>query len=155
MVGQVASRAQTENLSNGRLTVATDRNRSVSCPDCKSDSPRHSPEFVVCWLAKRAGDVTCVRTPTPGTSAPTLQHPASRAPSTQTTTPPHHRDDRESLSSVPNWRVLNCRQASPPGACQGSAATATNVARLPSIFRGKPWAGCLTPPTVLPQRNQQ
>ena len=45
MVGQVASRAQPEDLSNGRLTVATDRNRSVSRPDCKSDSPRHSPLF--------------------------------------------------------------------------------------------------------------
>ena len=44
-MGQVASRAQSEDLSNGRLTVATDHNRSVSCPDCKPDSPRHSPQF--------------------------------------------------------------------------------------------------------------
>ena len=132
------------------LHTVTDR-----CPVLTANLTAHATPLssVVCWLAKREGGVTGVRTPTPGTSAPTLQHPASRAPSTQMTTPPHHREDRESLSSLPNWRVLNCRQASPPGACQGSAATATNVARLPSIFRGKPWAGCLTPPTVLPQRS--
>ena len=70
-------------------------------------------------------------------------------------TSPIHIEEDVSLSSFPNWKAFNWRHASPPGACQGSAATAVNVARLFSIFRGKPRAGCLTPPTVLPERNQQ
>ena len=127
------------------------------CPFLTANLTAHARPLssVVCWLAKRAWGATCVRTPTPGISAPTLQLPASRAPSTQTMTSPIHIEEDVSLSSFPNWKAFNWRHASPPGACQGSAATAVNVAKLFNIFRGKPWAGCLTPPTVLPQRNQQ
>ena len=62
-MGQVASRAQSENLSNGRFTVATHRNRSVPCPDSKPDSPRQSPQLRG-LLAGKAGRRCHMRTHT-------------------------------------------------------------------------------------------
>ena len=78
----------------------------------------------------------------------------TRSIDTDDDTPVPQRGGRKPVL-LPKLEGLQLSPGLPPGACQGSAATAINVARLSSIFRGKPWAGCLTPPTVLPQRSQQ